>query len=151
MDPLPHAFEAELSLAPEELQTLRDLYKKEGASVTPQIKFNYAWALVRSSKKQDQQLGVDLLHAIYRENPGRRRECLYYLALGEFKLGNYTKARRYDDTLLNMEPSNQQALALKSLIAERVQQEGLVGMAIVGGVVAIAGVIGAMFIRRAKE
>lgn len=31
---------------------------------------------------------VDYLE-IYRENPGRRRECLYYLALGEFKLCNY--------------------------------------------------------------
>nr|KAJ3420624.1 mitochondrial membrane protein [Polyrhizophydium stewartii] len=140
-DYLPHAYEAELSLAPEELQTLRDLYKKEGASVTPQTKFNYAWALVRSANKQDQQLGVDLLHAIYRENPGRRRECLYYLALGEYKLGNYQKARRYNDTLVNMEPTNQQALAL----------QGLIGMAIVGGVVAVAGVVGAMFLRRSKD
>ncbi|EGF82319.1 hypothetical protein BATDEDRAFT_86109 [Batrachochytrium dendrobatidis JAM81] len=148
MDSLPHAFEAEMSLSQEELQTIRDLYKKEGAAVSPQVKFNYAWALVRSTKRQDQQLGVDLLHAIYRENPGRRRECLYYLALGEYKLGNYTKARRYDETLLNMEPSNPQALALKTLIAEHVQQEGLVGMAIVGGMVAVVGIVGAMFMRR---
>ena len=26
---------------------------------------------------------------IYKENPSRRRECLYYLALGEYKLANY--------------------------------------------------------------
>ncbi|KAI8927022.1 hypothetical protein BC831DRAFT_454213 [Entophlyctis helioformis] len=151
MNSLPYAVEAEIALAPEELQTLRDLYKKEGTAVSPQTKFNYAWALVRSTHKQDQQLGVDLLHSIYRENPGRRRECLYYLALGEYKLSNYAKARRYNETLLNMEPSNQQALSLKNLIAERVQQEGLVGMAIVGGVVAAAGLIGAMFMRRGRD
>ena len=51
---------------------------------------------------------------------GRRRECLYYLALGQFKLGHYNDARRYNDSLLEKEPRNMQALSLKALIDDRV-------------------------------
>jgi Fis1 C-terminal tetratricopeptide repeat len=57
---------------------------------------------------------------IYKEAPGRRRECLYYLALGQYKLGHYMDARRYNDSLLDKEPRNMQALSLKALIDDRV-------------------------------
>jgi fission 1 protein len=57
---------------------------------------------------------------IYKEAPGRRRECLYYLALGQYKLGHYTEARRFNDSLLENEPRNMQALSLKALIDDRV-------------------------------
>ena len=57
---------------------------------------------------------------IYKEAPGRRRECLYYLALGQYKLGHYNEARRYNDLLLEREPRNMQALSLKALIDDRV-------------------------------
>jgi len=57
---------------------------------------------------------------IYKEAPGRRRECLYYLALGQFKLGHYNEARRYNDSLLEKEPRNMQALSLRALIDDRV-------------------------------
>ena len=33
---------------------------------------------------------------IYRAEPARRRECLYYLALGHYKMGNYEEARRFN-------------------------------------------------------
>lgn len=33
---------------------------------------------------------------IYRSDPPRRRECLYYLSLGHFKMGNYDEARRFN-------------------------------------------------------
>lgn len=38
------------------------------------------------------------MHAteIYRAEPTRRRECLYYLALGQYKLGNYEEAKRFN-------------------------------------------------------
>ena len=94
---------------------------------------------------------------IYKEAPGRRRECLYYLALGQYKLGHYNEARRYNDSLLEKEPRNMQALSLRALIDDRVAKgtkrpfsplsffglyivglfvlEGYVGMAIVGSAV----------------
>lgn len=57
---------------------------------------------------------------IYTDAPERRRECLYFLAIGNFKISNYAEARRFNDQLLKVEPRNDQALALKQLIDEKV-------------------------------
>lgn len=83
---------------------------------------------------------------IYAAEPLRRRECLYYLALGYYKLGNWDHAKRFNgqdllpaafciasvraafseltsdhvnsttDLLLSKEPTNMQAQSLNSLI-----------------------------------
>ena len=122
-----------------ELQVLRSQYLKEQEAehITVQTKFNYAWGLVKSEVHNNQLEGVRLLtglpHAgakakiteIYKESSSRRRECLYYLALGQYKLGHYNEARRFNDVLLEREPRNMQALSLKALIDERVAR-GLV-------------------------
>ncbi|KAJ3183754.1 mitochondrial membrane protein [Geranomyces variabilis] len=148
MDTLPYAHEAEVSLSPEELQVLRDSYLQEGEKPRPQTKFNYAWALVRSHSRSDQEEGIKLLHDIYRDLPSRRRECLYYIALGEYKLGNYRNARKYNETLLQLEARNSQAIALRTLIDEKVKSEGLVGMAIVGAAIAAVGVLTATLMKQ---
>ena len=92
-----------------------------------------------------------LLSEIYRNAPERRRECLYYLALGNFKLGNYAEARRYNDSLLSIESGNLQAASLRGLIDDKVAKEGLVGVAIVGGVAIAAGVIGSLIFKGARR
>ncbi|KAH8723648.1 hypothetical protein GQ44DRAFT_620018, partial [Phaeosphaeriaceae sp. PMI808] len=125
------AADVESPLKPEELQVLRAQYEKEGEYVGLQTKFNYAWGLIKSNSRPDQQEGVRLLSEIFRNSRERRRECLYYLALGNFKLGNYAEARRYNELLLELEPANLQAGSLKGLIDEKVAKEGLVGAAIV--------------------
>jgi fission 1 protein len=107
--------------------------------------------LIKSNNRGEQQEGVRLLSEIYRNAPERRRECLYYLALGNFKLGNYAEARRYNDSLLNIEPANLQAASLRSLIDDKVAREGLVGVAIVSGVAIAAGVIGSMIFKGARR
>jgi len=85
------------------------------------------------------------------ESPERRRECLYYLALGNYKLGNYAEARRYNDLLLDREPANLQASNLRQLIDDRVAKEGLVGVAILGGVGLAAGLVGAFVLKSARR
>lgn len=85
-----------------------------------------------------------LLSEIFRSSPERRRECLYYLALGNYKLGNYAEARRYNELLLDLEPANLQAGSLKELIDDKVAKEGLMGVAIVGGLAVAAGVVGSL-------
>lgn len=146
---------------------MRDQYEKEGSFVGVQTKFNYAWVqaavivcglrltlwkgLIKSSARTEQQDGVRLLSEIYRQSPERRRECLYYLALGEYKLGNYAEARRYNDSLLSIEPANLQASSLRDLIDEKVQREGLMGMAIVGGLAVAAGLVGSLVMRGMKK
>ncbi|RAO69529.1 uncharacterized protein BHQ10_005541 [Talaromyces amestolkiae] len=142
---LPYAADAERQgrLYP----VLRAQYEKEGEFVGVQTKFNYAWGLIKSDKRNEQQEGVQLLSQIFRTALDRRRECLYYIALGNFKLGNYAEARRYNDLLLEHEPENLQAISLQQLIDDKVAKEGLMGVAIVGGVALAAGVIGGLLVR----
>ena len=103
--------------------------------------------LVKSTSRNDQQTGVQLLSEIFRVSPERRRECLYYLGLGNYKLGNYAEARRYNDLLLEREPMNMQAADLRRLIDDKVAKEGLMGVAIISGVAVAAGVIGGILFR----
>ncbi|CDO73275.1 hypothetical protein BN946_scf185008.g37 [Trametes cinnabarina] len=179
---LPYAADAEESLSFDELEVLRLQYQKELAQghVTVQTKFNYAWGLVKSPMREHQAEGVRLLQGahteIYRAEPTRRRECLYYLALGHYKMGNYEEARRFNALLLDKEPSNLQAQSLAGLIDQRVTRgtlpsslplfhisplplttlraahaEGYIGMAIVGGVAALSTLALATIIRRASR
>ncbi len=73
------------------------------------------------------------------------------MALGNYKLGNYAEARRYNDLLLDHEPANLQAGSLRSLIDDKVAKEGLMGVAILSGVAIAAGVVGGMLFRGAKR
>ncbi|KAI0457810.1 mitochondria fission 1 protein [Xylaria acuta] len=151
MTALPHAVDAETPLREEELQVLRAQYEKEGDMVGVQTKFNYAWGLVKSNSRNNQQTGVRLLSEIFRVAPERRRECLYYLALGNYKLGNYGEARRYNDLLLEKEPANLQAADLRRLIDDKVTKEGLMGVAIISGVAIAAGVVGGILFRSKRR
>ncbi|TAQ91035.1 hypothetical protein B7494_g649 [Chlorociboria aeruginascens] len=144
---LPYAADAESPLKPEELQVLRSQYESEGEHVGIQTQFNFAWGLIKSNTRPDQQEGVRLLSEIFKNAPERRRECLYYLALGNYKLGNYAEARRYNDLLVDKEPQNLQASSLRSLIDDKVAQEGLMGVAILSGVAIAAGVVGSLIFR----
>ena len=106
--------------------------------------------LIKSSTRPDQQYGVQLLSDIFKTTPERRRECLYYLALGNYKLGNYAEARRYNELLLEKEPGNLQSQSLGGLIDDKVSKEGMYGLAIAGGVAVAAGVLGGMLMRSAR-
>jgi len=150
---LPYAADAEDSLTYDELNVLRLQYQKEveQSHVTIQTKFNYAWGLVKSSMRDHQVEGVRLLQEIYRAEAGRRRECLYYLALGHFKMGNYEEARLFNSLLLEKEPTNMQAQSLQQLIDKGVAREGYIGMALAGGAAALGTLLLAGVIRRARR
>jgi len=94
---------------------------------------------------------VRLLSDIFRVAPERRRECLFYLALGNFKLGNYGEARRLNDKLLENEPENTQGHNLRAMIDDKVAREGLLGVAIISGVAIAAGVVGGFVLRNARR
>lgn len=149
-DSTPLIQDAEIPLSPAELEVLRRQYIKEGEYVTIQTKFNYAWGLVKSSKTEHVELGLKLLTEIYTDAPERRRECLYFLAIGNFKIKNYSEARRFNDQLLKVEPRNDQAASLKQMIDEKVSTEGVIGLAIVSGVVAVGAALVAAVVKRSK-
>ncbi|KAJ7834108.1 hypothetical protein B0H13DRAFT_224674 [Mycena leptocephala] len=150
---LPYAADAEVSLSYDELEVLRIQYQKELAQgyVTVQTKFNYAWGLVKAPIRDHQVEGVRLLQELYRAEPTRRRECLYYLALGHFKMGNFEEAKKFNALLMEKEPTNMQAISLGQLIDKGVTREGYIGMALVGGAAAIGTLLVAGLIRRATR
>lgn len=71
--------------------------------------------------------------------------------MGNYKLGNYAEARRYNDLLLELEGGNLQAQSLRSLIDDKVAKEGLLGVAIVGGLAVAAGVVGSMLFKGSQR
>ncbi|WFD29952.1 mitochondrial membrane protein [Malassezia sp. CBS 17886] len=149
---LPYVADAQTSLTPAELQVLHDQYETEAASghITTQTKFNYAWALIKSPARHQMLQGVALLTEIYRADPPRRRECLYYLALGHYKLSNFDEAKRFNGLLLEREPNNQQAQSLNALIEKGVTKEGYIGMALLGGAATVAGLAITAMVRRRR-
>ncbi|THH05267.1 hypothetical protein EW145_g4920 [Phellinidium pouzarii] len=150
---VPYAADAEQALSYDELEVLKLQYDKESKSghITVQTKFNFAWGLVKSPIREQQAFGVKLLQEIYRSEPSRRRECLYYLALGQYKMGNYEEAKRFNALLLDKEPTNLQAQSLANLIDAKMTREGYIGLAIAGGVAALSTLLVAGFVRRANR
>ena len=150
---LPYVVDAETSLSPVELQVLHDQYDAEAASghITTQTKFNYAWALIKSTQRNQMLQGVALVIDIYRTDPPRRRECLYYLALGHYKLSNFDEAKRFNALLLEREPNNSQAQSLHALIEQGIAKEGYIGMALLGGAVTVTGVVLTALLRRGRR
>jgi mitochondrial fission 1 protein len=72
-----------------------------------------------------------------RRIPERELDCYYYLAIGYYKLANYFEAKKYNDALLEKQPTNKQALVLASLTRYKLKRDGLIGM----GMVAAAGTV----------
>jgi fission 1 protein len=52
--------------------------------------------------------------------PLRRRECLFYLALGNYKIGEFRTGLKYINELLALEPDNTQATMLKDNIEGKI-------------------------------
>lgn len=53
--------------------------------------------------------------------------------------------------MLELEPANLQAGSLKQLIDDKVAREGLVGVAIVGGIAVAAGIVGSMLFKGTRR
>ncbi|KAI8377629.1 uncharacterized protein BYT42DRAFT_497595 [Radiomyces spectabilis] len=144
----PMAKEANEPLQEEELEVLRKQFEREEPNVCIQTKFNYAWGLVKSDRKVDIQYGIILLSEIYTDAPERRRECLYYLALGHYKLSDYREAKELNYQLLKLEPKNHQAIDLDQLIDQKLSRDGMIGLAIVSGMVAVGAAVVTALLRR---
>ncbi|KAB0796373.1 hypothetical protein PPYR_08396 [Photinus pyralis] len=112
------------------------LYKQD---VTPKAQFEYAWCLVRSKYPADIKKGIFLLQELFRTHEEGQRDYLYYLAIGNARIKQYTEALKYVRSFLNIEPGNSQVIALETTIKAKMDKEGLMGMAVAGGVVLAIG------------
>lgn len=133
---------AELEINESELLNLSNAYFANKSDI--QTKFDYGFALIRSKVAANYTLSLQLFQEVYAEAPSRRRECLYFLAMANYKLNNHAKAKEFITTLLSKEPNNQQALALRGMIDEKVRTEGLIGL----GIISVGIGLGAMILSR---
>ena len=134
---LPTLQDANDPLLPQQLEILRQQVINEGGdNATIQSKFNYAWGLIKSNHLNNERLGIKILTDIYKESPNRRRECLYYLTVGCYKINEFTMAKRYVDTLYEHEPNNKQVQILKQMVEDKIQRETLKGIAVGAGIIA---------------
>nr|XP_012219919.1 PREDICTED: mitochondrial fission 1 protein [Linepithema humile] len=130
----------------EDLKKFEGIYNQElrssnGVSFTTQ--FEYAWCLVRSKYSADIRKGILLLQDLYTKHDRDKRDCLYYLAVGNARIKEYSKALSYVRAFLQLEPANVQVQHLETLIRKKMEKEGLVGMAVAGGVIiGIASILG---------
>ncbi|KAM9724664.1 mitochondrial fission 1 protein isoform 1-T1 [Dama dama] len=121
--------------------------EKAAGSVSKSTQFEYAWCLVRSKYNDDIRKGLALLEELLpKGSKEEQRDYVFYLAVGNYRLKEYEKALKYVRGLLQTEPQNNQAKELERLIDKAMKKDGLVGMAIVGGmalgVAGLAGLIG---------
>uniref|UniRef100_A0A3B4C330 Mitochondrial fission 1 protein n=2 Tax=Pygocentrus nattereri TaxID=42514 RepID=A0A3B4C330_PYGNA len=142
-------------VAPEDLEKFEKKYSAELArgSASKDSAFEYAWCLIRSRSSSDIQKGIGLLDdLIHKGAKDDQRDYLFYLAVGNYKLKEYERALKYIRVLLKNEPGNTQALELEKLINKAMKRDGLVGMAIVGGIgLGVAGLAGLIGLAVAKK
>ncbi|KAL6254408.1 hypothetical protein P5V15_014456 [Pogonomyrmex californicus] len=129
----------------EDLKKFEKIYHEQlhTSYVTQKAQFEYAWCLVRSKYSADIRKGILLLEDLYSNFDTEKRDCLYYLAIGNARLKEYSKALSYIRAFLQIEPANVQVQEVEMLIRKKMEKEGLVGMAIAGGVIiGVASILG---------
>merc|ERR1712039_836618 len=138
----------EENVALEDLKKFEARYQAElsAGQASASAQFDYAWCLVRSKYPSDVRKGILLLEDLYtnrNEDVGGKRDYLYYLAIGNARIKEYQIALKFVRGLLQVEPGNRQAQELEQIIKKKMEKEGLIGMAVVGGVtLALGGLVG---------
>ncbi|KAK7484230.1 hypothetical protein BaRGS_00024479 [Batillaria attramentaria] len=113
--------------------------------VIEKTQFDYAWCLIRSRYQEDMKKGVALLEDLLRNEKDdlSKRDYLYYIAVGYTRLKEYERAMKYVDAVTHIEPANHQAKQLHGFIKKKMEKDGMMGIAIVGGAaLALGGIVG---------
>ncbi|RWS28473.1 BLTX81-like protein [Leptotrombidium deliense] len=114
---------------------LREL---EQGNIRSTTKFEYSWSLIAQKNIESVKKGIRLLEELcYTGDNEAKRDYLFYLAVANAKIGDYSRAMQCNDQFLSVEPNNYQALELQCEIKNKLKSEGLQGIAIVGGAVAV--------------
>lgn len=131
------------SIDPKDIISFEKKYKQQQALGVKDdnLKFEYSWCLVRSQYQADWKDGYCLLKELYHSSreDQMKRDCLYYMAVAQYKLKQYDESIKYCDAILKVQPTNHQVIMLKDHIREVVRKKGLAGMAVVGGASLIFG------------
>lgn len=79
------------------LQKFEKVYHQQlyDNNVTDTAQFEYAWCLVRSKYPTDVKKGIVLLQELCNKNKNGQRDYIYYLAIGNARIKEYSKALKY--------------------------------------------------------
>ncbi|XP_066367090.1 mitochondrial fission 1 protein A-like [Miscanthus floridulus] len=107
-----------------------------------------SWALVHSKQTDDVNRGISMLQASLDNSgsPLETKEKMYLLAVGLYRIGDYSKSRQLADRCLEIQPDWRQAMSLKKAIEDKIAKDGVIGIGIataavgllVGGIAALA-------------
>ncbi|KAI3656510.1 hypothetical protein MP638_006695 [Amoeboaphelidium occidentale] len=138
-----------------ELRILREAFYSKSKQNGKEELFNYVYALVQSDKKAHNREALNLINS-----NGKLlqfdddRDTLYLKCVCLMKLQFYSESLELlDGILLQREPKNKQFQDLKMEIVKRTKEDGLIGLSIVGGLVAAVvtgGLLAAKFMSKNK-
>jgi len=145
----------ESTLSDDEIARLAGAYEDsrvDGGEAEIVAKFQYAYALLKSTHSQDVSHGITIFEKLYYEgNVNNRRDYLYYIAIGHTKLRHYDFALDCVEQFLKFEPENRQAKQLRAYIKEKLTKDGLTGIAITAGAVLVIGALVGLGLSLAKK
>eukprot|EP00741_Cyanophora_paradoxa_P024003 tig00021720_g23179.t1 len=110
-------------------------------------KFSYSCILTKSSDLDDVRRGTIMLNELWLNKDVNERDALYYLAVGNYKLSELLEAKKFADRLVAQDPESAQGVALRELIMERLNKDGAIGLAIMGGLAIAAGLVARVALR----
>merc|ERR1712232_1097339 len=116
------------SMLSQEIEQVRKAYDEhcqvDPNKISPKLTFEYSCLLICSPSKVQVREGLELLL----DSGYKRPEVLHHLVLTHLKLGQYVRAKEMVDMWLCLEPRNNMARMLHSLVLDRASHDGLIGI-----------------------
>jgi fission 1 protein len=132
-------------ISEQELEKSRDKYNSI-KKPTENDQFELGLNLVRAKNRVDVKEGLSMFQILFTESndDDLKRDVLYYMAVAQTKLNNYEEALKYLQSILNVQPNNDQVKELYVEVNRKMKRDGLIGLGIVGSaaLVGFFGVVG---------
>lgn len=132
-------------ISEQELEKSRDKYNSI-KKPTENDQFELGLNLVRAKNRVDVKEGLSMFQILFTEtnDDDLKRDVLYYMAVAQTKLNNYEEALKYLQSILNVQPNNDQVKELYVEVNRKMKRDGLIGLGIVGSaaLVGFFGVVG---------
>ena len=130
----------------------RQLFEAElneiNSKVIQTYRLNYGVVLAFSGDRQNNYRGIQLLSEQLDLSPLYASECLLYMAIAKYNLGEYRDARMLCEDLLKREPTRTSASNLYELIRTKVKEDGRAGLGLIVSVIVFAAIFSKLFITR---
>ena len=131
---------------------LARIQKDYTTSSNLQSKFNYAYALLRTSSfpnyRENLTTAQKLFEELYIEHESTRDQTVYYLAVCLSLQGKYRDSKRYIEMFVRLHPQNVPGNEMRQIVEDGIKREAIVGAGIVGVGVAVVGLLASVLFKR---